>query len=69
MMTGNNLLNPKEASQYLGVKEQTLNQWRHFKIGPKYIKLGRKSVRYVQSDLESFVKQGIVEPKRNPILS
>jgi predicted DNA-binding transcriptional regulator AlpA len=61
-MVENNLLNAKEASRYLGVKEQTLAQWRCFKIGPKYIKLGRKSVRYVQSDIDNYLKQCLVEP-------
>jgi predicted DNA-binding transcriptional regulator AlpA len=68
-MNGNKLLNSKEASQCLGVKEQTLAQWRCHGIGPKFIRLGgRKSIRYTQSDLDDYLKQGVVTPVNEEVL-
>lgn len=49
-------LRPNEAAEFLGVKEGTLSQWRHFAIGPAYIKTGGK-VFYKKADLEAFERR------------
>ena len=54
-MMQTNLLNRTEAAKYLGIKPQTLSVWASNKRYPlRYIKIGR-SVRYLLSDIESFV--------------
>lgn len=48
-----------EAAKYLGFSPITLAIWRHKKIGPDYVKLGRK-VGYTQEQLDAFIEKGIV---------
>jgi len=47
-------LNTREAAQYLGVKPNTLEVWRCKHRGPRYIKLGSRTV-YDLDDLDDFV--------------
>jgi predicted DNA-binding transcriptional regulator AlpA len=49
------LLSPKQASEFLGVPEGTLAQWRSQRRGPPYIKLEGRLVRYRSSDLEDYL--------------
>ena len=57
------LLNTKEAAEYLGFSPATLHFWRSkarttgVSKGPKYVKLGPKSVRYDEEDLAQWVEQ------------
>lgn len=48
------LLTPKEAAAFLKVAEKTLEGWRCKGTGPKFSRLGRRLVRYAQSDLDSW---------------
>lgn len=43
-----------EAAEYLGLAQSTLNKWRCFGGGPKFLKLG-KAIRYRLSDLDDFL--------------
>lgn len=52
------LLDEKEAAARLCLSVSTLRNWRAQHEGPKYVKLGRRSIRYQQSDLTAFVEQG-----------
>lgn len=45
------LFTEQEAAEFLGLAKTTLNKWRHFGTGPKYIKLGKRAVRYRRRDL------------------
>lgn len=51
-------LSPKEAAEYLSMKEGTLNVWRSKGKGPKFYKPsgGRGNIYYYKSDLDAFVK-------------
>jgi excisionase family DNA binding protein len=50
------MLTPKEAAEFLGVREQTLAVWRATKRYPiRYLKVGR-SVRYRRADLEAWLE-------------
>ena len=48
----------KEAAIQLGVKPSTLEVWRVYGKGPKYLKLGRL-VKYRLADLESFLEESL----------
>ncbi len=55
------LLREKEAAQVLSVRANTLAQWRfNGKVNLTYVRLGA-GIRYRMSDLEDFIKKGIVE--------
>jgi predicted DNA-binding transcriptional regulator AlpA len=52
-----------EAAEFLGVKAATLQQWRFYGKGPRYVKFGR-AVRYPVAELERFVEEHSVTPYR-----
>lgn len=56
-------LNENEVAEVYGMKVRTLQQWRHLKRGPRYVKVGR-SVRYAVSDVENFLNNGEVLPEK-----
>jgi len=49
-----------EAAAYLGLAVSTLNKWRCYGSGPKFLKLGR-SVRYRQSELDHFAETRMLD--------
>jgi len=55
------LLTTDQASDLLGLQPATLKRWRVLGIGPKYVRLGRRSIRYRQSDLKAFISLNGVE--------
>lgn len=53
------LLNRKQAAEFLGVKEATLAHWKCTgRYNLSVVKIGRL-VKYRVSDLEKFVEQGV----------
>ena len=58
----NQLLTEKEAAAVLRLSDATLRSWRKRAIGPRYYKVGRDAVRYRLDDLETFIRDGLVEP-------
>lgn len=48
-------ISPKNAALFLGVSVRTLEEWRKKKIGPAFVKLGPKLVRYEVAELERFL--------------
>jgi len=51
------ILKPKEAAAYLKVQPGTLKTWRWSGNGPRFIRVGKKSIRYRLEDLEAFIQQ------------
>lgn len=51
----------KEAAKYYGVAEQTMINWRHLRLGPDYIKLSSRAIRYRKSDLDAYMEKVRVE--------
>lgn len=49
------LLTPSQAADWIGLKTDTLRDWRHTGQGPKWIKINRKTIRYRLSDLVAFI--------------
>jgi hypothetical protein len=48
---------PKEAAEFLKVDERTLGRWRMLGIGPKYIKISGRVIRYEESELRRFTAE------------
>ena len=65
---GPSLLDTKAVAQHLGVKPNTLAQWRIKGDGPIFVYVGR-SVRYRPEDVESWIAQrrcqSTSDPRRN----
>lgn len=53
-------LNTAQASAYLGLAEKTLEGLRTRGGGPRFVKYGRKAVRYLLSDLDAFMAARMV---------
>jgi len=49
----------KEAAMWLGLKPSTLEVWRVYGKGPRFMKLGNKAVRYRLEDLNAFLEQSL----------
>ena len=51
------LLTPEQAASFLNVSQATLENYRRKAIGPKYHRLGHRTIRYLQSDLEAWLEK------------
>jgi excisionase family DNA binding protein len=56
-----NVLNPKQASAYLGCSESVMRLWRSQGQGPRYFRAG-KLIRYRRADLDAWIEARICEP-------
>ncbi len=59
MRESQNLLDTESAASVLGVKAGTLEVWRTYGKGPKFLKIGR-SVRYRRQDLEAYLEDSVM---------
>jgi predicted DNA-binding transcriptional regulator AlpA len=50
------VLGPPAVSEWLGISEHTLAQWRSTGKGPRYFRLG-KHARYLASDVTNYMLQ------------
>lgn len=53
----NRLLDTIETSQLIGVHPATLATWRMQGLGPRYIKVGPRKVRYRAEDLDTWLTE------------
>ncbi len=51
----NHLLSQARAAELLGVAPRTLENYRARRIGPRFIALSRRCVRYRLGDLEAWI--------------
>ena len=59
--TTDDLLTPSEAAKYLKLSKYSLREWRRRRragdlVGPEYIRIGHKTIRYSIADLEKFAQ-------------
>lgn len=52
---GKRLFSTKEAAAYLGIKVQTLYNWRHNRKGPDYVLICGTLPRYEEAALDRFI--------------
>lgn len=52
------ILTPREASAEYRLAERTLANWRAKGEGPRFMKLGKRAVRYRRADIEAFIAAG-----------
>tara|TARA_B100001971_G_C17981119_1_gene427436 strand:+ start:356 stop:586 length:231 start_codon:yes stop_codon:yes gene_type:complete len=57
------LLTAKEVGKYLSVAPVTLAVWRCKRKGPKFIKIGGKSVRYSEKSINYFLRKSVIKTK------
>lgn len=54
------LLTTAQAAERLGMAEQTLANWRCAGVGPAYVRVGTRTIRYRSSALGQYIA-GLVE--------
>ena len=62
MKNNEQYLNAADASKLLGIAVQTLANYRHRGIGPKYAVWGKRGIRYPKSDLIKYMESRVVTP-------
>jgi predicted DNA-binding transcriptional regulator AlpA len=51
-------MNEQAVAAYLGISWSTLGKWRRRGVGcPRYTRLGRRTIRYLRSDVERWAQQ------------
>lgn len=64
MTQSEELWSPDRAASFLNLSVATLETWRAQGIGPRFIALSRKSIRYPASAILEFVTEREVIPRR-----
>lgn len=54
-VTESDLLNTRDAAQYLGLSPATLGTWRSIGGGPPFVRYSARCVRYRRKDLDVWV--------------
>lgn len=52
------LIDDGRAAEILGIARQTLRNWRLAGLGPRWLRIGPRSVRYRMADVEAFAEAG-----------
>jgi hypothetical protein len=50
-------LTPAQAAEYLGISVDTLANWRGNQVGPAYVKLSKRAVRYQTVVLDAYMDE------------
>lgn len=50
------ILDTRDAADFLGLSPHTLERWRWSGNGPRFLKMG-KAVRYRRADLENYIER------------
>jgi predicted DNA-binding transcriptional regulator AlpA len=58
----NRSLTTEEAADRIGVAAATLRDWKGQRIGPAYVQVTSRCVRYRESDVEKFISDRRVVP-------
>ncbi len=51
------LAKPLEVAEFLQKPVRTLEQWRYRGVGPRYVKVGGRDVRYRWEDVEAWLSE------------
>lgn len=57
----NDLITTAETAKLLGVRVETLSNWRNLGRGPKYLRIARK-IYYRAAEIREFIESSIVDP-------
>lgn len=55
------VMDEKNAALFIGVSQKTLQTWRSHRMGPPYIRITRKCIRYRKADLQDFIDSRVVK--------
>jgi predicted DNA-binding transcriptional regulator AlpA len=52
------LLSTAQVNSLLNLRAATLKKWRAVGTGPKYVRVGKRTVRYRLADVKRFIADG-----------
>jgi predicted DNA-binding transcriptional regulator AlpA len=55
------LLTPRQAAEYLGLAEATLQRQRTDGTGPQFLKLGKRKIAYRPRDLTAWIEGRVAQ--------
>ena len=58
------MLDENAVSNALSVAVATLRNWRWLGEGPRFVKLGKRTVRYRRADVDAFIEAGSSDEAR-----
>lgn len=61
MPTPHEYLTTEQAAEVLGLRPQSLFQWRRERTGPPFIQTSSKFVRYRRADLDAWAEKHLVK--------
>jgi hypothetical protein len=61
---GEKMFSESQAADFLGLKRQTLSNWRHLRKGPPYIKMSRR-IFYLENDLAKYRDRHRIDPEKH----
>ena len=50
-------LSPTNAAEYLDIPLPTLTDWRQKGVGPAFLRVGRRLIRYSKVELDRFMRE------------
>lgn len=56
------LIDTVKAAELLGVRPNQLEQWRCRGLGPNWVRVGPKLVRYRPEDIQEFIRRNLSRP-------
>jgi predicted DNA-binding transcriptional regulator AlpA len=56
-MPRDRVLRPREVATALGLSPNTLQKYRVHGIGPAFVRVGRRAVGYLESDVVTYLEQ------------
>ncbi len=62
MTTTSELLTTREAAAFLKLCPTSLRRWRRLGIGPQWLKIGPRAVRYSRADLDQYLSDQTTSP-------
>ena len=60
----NQILNTREAAEYLGLSQTCLEHWRTLRTGPPFVRVSARCIRYRLEDLEAWLAEQKVDTKK-----
>lgn len=55
------MLSPAQVAEWTGLNQNTLRYWRWKGQGPKWFRLGAKTVKYRASDVQAWLDEAYAE--------
>jgi hypothetical protein len=57
-------LGERQAAEKIAVRANTLRKWRQLGIGPAYVRVSRRCIRYRVDAIEHFLREREVDPQQ-----